>query len=150
MGRTDTEVERARGTLRHLVELSGMSQREVKKHLVEQGSRTDLPRVLSGRLDLKLRHILDIVHILGLHPQEFFRMVFKEPEQRSPFLERLEDLISPSRIQPSGREPRAGSPPEDLDDLRQRLAKLAREVEQLKATGQTRGLGSRRRPPAQR
>src|ERR1700730_10061186 len=112
MGRTDTEVERARGTLRHLVELSGMSQREVKKHLVEQGSRTDLPRVLSGRFDLKLRHILDIVHILGLHPQEFFRMVFKEPEQRSPFLERLEGLISPRRIPTSRRETRGRSPPE--------------------------------------
>jgi hypothetical protein len=93
----DAEVERARQALRGLIDLSMMSRREVERRLLEQGCGTDLGRLLSGRLDLKLRHVVDICRVLNLQPMEYFRIVFKEPEKRSPFLQRIEALLGLKR-----------------------------------------------------
>jgi hypothetical protein len=138
VGGIKAEVERARGTLRHLIELSGLSRREVKRRLVELGSDTDLARLLSGRLDVKLRHVLELGHVLGIHPLEFFHIVFKEPEQRSQFLQSLDEVIAPGRSRPAEPIPGPSLPAGDLEELRQRVAKLARDVEQLKAAANLR------------
>src|SRR5260370_14092182 len=104
MGGSKAEVNRSRETLAHLIELSGSSRREVERRLLEQGCGTDLGRLLSGRLDLKLRHIVDICRVIGIFPLEFFQIVFKDSEQRSPLLQRLEALI-PGRIARAVRAP---------------------------------------------
>jgi hypothetical protein len=133
MGGSKAQVEQARATLNDLIELSGLSRREVEQRLVEQGRGTDLARLLSGRLDLKLRHVLDLCRVLGIHPLEFFRMVFKEPERQSPFIQRLEALITPGRLRREVPAPSARPPAEDLDQLRQRVRELMLEVEELSA-----------------
>jgi hypothetical protein len=121
------EVERARGILKDLIELSGLSRREVEKRLLAGDSGTDLGRLLSGRLDLKLRHVLDIVRVLDLHPLEFFRILFREPFQRSPFLRRLDALAAP------GQPAVASRPAEtEIEEIRRCLFELARKVEMLK------------------
>ncbi len=128
MGDTKAEMERARRILGELIELSGLSRREVERRLLEEGCGTDLGRLLAGRLDLKVRHVLDLVRVLGLHPLEFFRMVFCEPEQRSPFLQRLDALLAPGRAAPA-TAPRSTTG--EIDEIRRRVLELRHEVEIL-------------------
>jgi hypothetical protein len=137
---TTAAVERARARLRDLIELSGLSRREVEKLLVEQGAGTDLGRLLSGRLDLKLRHVVDICGVIGIHPLEFFRMVFREPRQRSPLLQRLEALIAPGTLAQTVHPTTARSEEKQIDQLRQRLRDLAGDIERLVATVQAPGV----------
>jgi hypothetical protein len=128
MGGSGAEVVRARETLSHFIELSGLSRREVERRLLEQGCGTDLGRLLSGRLDLKLRHIVDICRVIGIYPLEFFHIVFKDSEQRSPLLQRLEALI-PGRIQRGARAPEGRPPAANFEDLLRRFSELLRQLE---------------------
>lgn len=128
MGGSEAEVVRARETLSHLIELSGMSRREVEKRLLEQGCGTDLGRLLSGRLDLKLRHIVDICRVIGIYPLEFFHIVWKDSEQRSPLLQRLEALI-PGRVQRAAHAPEGRPPAPNLEEMLSRFSELLRQLE---------------------
>jgi hypothetical protein len=128
MGGSEAEVVRARETLGHLIELSGMSRREVERHLLDQGCGTDLGRLLSGRLDLKLRHIVDICRAIDVYPLEFFHIVFRDSEQRSPLLQRLEALI-PSRVPRAGRAPEGRPPAPNFEDLLRRFSELLHKFE---------------------
>jgi hypothetical protein len=59
------EVARARNALRMLISLSMMSRWQVENRLIDQGCGTDLCRLLTGRLDLKMRHIVAICRVLA-------------------------------------------------------------------------------------
>jgi hypothetical protein len=89
------EVERARQVLATMIDLSMMSRREVARRMAERGINMDLGRVLRGRLHLRFCHVAAICQALDLHPLEFCRMVFGEPKERSPFLQRIEALLGP-------------------------------------------------------
>ncbi len=89
------EVARLRETLAALIDLSGLSRRQIERCLAEQDAGVDLTRLLSGRFALKLYHLLDILEVLQVHPLEFFRMVFSAPEKRSPLMARLALLFNP-------------------------------------------------------
>jgi 8-oxo-dGTP pyrophosphatase MutT (NUDIX family) len=128
---SEAEVERARATLRHLIDLSGLSRREVARRLLEERSGLDLGRLLCGRLDLKLRHALDISRVLGLHPLEFFRLVFKEPGERSPFLRQLEDLLASGPPAATSPPPTPADSTPQPDALRPGPADLARGLQHL-------------------
>jgi hypothetical protein len=137
MGGSKAEVVRSRETLSHLIELSGLSRREVERRLLEQGCGTDLGRLLGGRLDLKLRHVLDICRVIGIYPLEFFHMVFKDSEQRSPLLQRLEALIVPGRTARASRVSENRSPTTsatDVEEVHRRIAALLGELVKLTAT----------------
>src|ERR1700753_644656 len=96
---SDASVERARAILRVLVGMSGISRREVRRRLAALGSGTDVTRLLGGTLDLKLRHIVDILDVIEVHPLEFFQMTFPPPEtpRRSPVLQMLEATLEPGK-----------------------------------------------------
>jgi hypothetical protein len=127
---TRAAVERARVALRHLIELSGLSRREVEKRLLDLGCGTDLGRLLvSGRLDLKLRHILDILRVIEVYPLEFFSMICERPRERSPLLGRLEAIVFPTRVGARTEGVAPCSEVEALERLLARLAELTGEVE---------------------
>jgi hypothetical protein len=134
MGGSKADVERVRETLSHFIELSGLSRREVEKRLLEEGCGTDLGRLLSGRLDLKLRHILDICRVIGLYPQELFRIVFKEADQRSPLLQRLDVLTGPNRLSGVARSVEVRPPATDLEEMNRRLSEILRRLDVLTST----------------
>jgi transcriptional regulator with XRE-family HTH domain len=131
MSGSKAEVARVREALRSLIDLSGLSRREIEKRLSAQGSGVDLTRLLAGRFEIKLRHILDIAQVIDIHPLEFFRLTFKEPEERSPLLQRVEAVFAPGNLAAGGRRPRARPAAGDADDLPNRLKDLLREVERL-------------------
>jgi transcriptional regulator with XRE-family HTH domain len=58
--------------LRQVVELSGISEREVERRL-ELGGGT-LSRIFSGRIELKLSHLLAILEVLEMKPERFFQL----------------------------------------------------------------------------
>jgi hypothetical protein len=122
------DVARVRKVLDDLVDLSGLSRREIERRLAQQGSGFDVSRLISGRFELKFHQLLDILCVLEIHPAEFFRLIFKEPQRRSPLLVRVRSLFA------SG-EPvrqRETSPAEgDLEDLRRTLAEMERRIEHL-------------------
>ena len=56
-------------------ELSLMSRRTVSIRMAEEGSGTDLGRLLNGRVQLKIGHVVAVCRALDLHPLEFFRIL---------------------------------------------------------------------------
>jgi hypothetical protein len=133
MGGSKADVARAREALNSLIDLSDLSRREIERRLARQGSGMDLNRLLSGKFELKLYQVLDVIRVLDIHPLEFFRLVFKEPEQRSPLLERMQALFA-SVKPPAAARPPSGRPGEkDFEELRRRVDQLTHLVEQLRA-----------------
>jgi len=126
---TRAAVERARVILRQLIEFSGLSRREVEKRLVSLGCGTDLGRLLSGRLDLKLGHILDILRVIEIYPLEFFRMVCERPRERSPLLARLEAIVLPTGMAARASGGQLRSEVETLERLLMRLEDATAEIE---------------------
>jgi transcriptional regulator with XRE-family HTH domain len=72
----DDEVRRAAKLLETLIEATGMSSEELEKRLdVSPGY---LRRLLSGAVELKLRHILAILRTLEIEPSLFFQTLYPE------------------------------------------------------------------------
>jgi hypothetical protein len=125
--RVDAELDRMREALLHLIEFSTMSQREVERRLRQRGCGTDLGRLLSGRLDLKMKHVLSICRVIELEPLEFVQIALKpRPGQRSPLLRRLEALLPYAR-------PEAGppAPPPQAPDVAALLLRVQDLAERL-------------------
>jgi hypothetical protein len=131
MSRSDREVQRAREILSDLIDLSGMSRREVERRLLEEDSGTDVNRLLAGKLDLKLRHILEICRLVGIYPLVFFNILLNQPEP-SPLLRKLRVLSDAEHLRlrtGAGRTPAllgaAG------DALRRRVVDLIAELQEF-------------------
>jgi hypothetical protein len=75
-----------RETLCALINLSGLSPREIERRVARRGGAVDLVRLLAGSREMKLRDPLDVAHALGVHPTELYRLCFGEPEQPSPLV----------------------------------------------------------------
>jgi hypothetical protein len=125
------DVVRVRETLGSLVDLSGLSRREIERRLAQQGSGLDVSRLLSGKFELRLHQMLDVIRVLDIHPVEFFRLIFKEPERRSPLLERVQALFASEKTMAGARHLRPAE--KDLDELRRRLDEMAQLIEELRA-----------------
>ena len=61
------------------------------------GYRFDVCRVLTGRQDFKVRQVLAICEVIGVHPSEVFRMVLPEPATPSRLVEEVEALLRPPK-----------------------------------------------------
>jgi hypothetical protein len=133
MGGSKAEVARVREALSSLIDLSDLSRREIERRLASQGSGVDLNRLLAGKFELKLFQLLDVLQILDIHPLEFFRLIFKEPEQRNPLLERMQALFASARASAAGRPPGGRPAEKDLEEVRRRLDQLAQLVEHLRS-----------------
>jgi hypothetical protein len=119
----EPEVRRARQILVDLIELSGMSLREVASRLLDEDVATDVSRLLVGKLDLKLRHILAITRVIGLDPAIFFILLLPEPEA-SPLLDKIRPVLNAEkrRLRRAAARLTPGDPTEDLEPVR-RVAK---------------------------
>lgn len=73
----DDEVSRAAKLLDVLIQTTGVSAEELEKRL--EASPGYLDRLLSGAVELKLRHILAILRVLEIEPALFFQILYPEP-----------------------------------------------------------------------
>jgi len=129
MAGSKADIARIREALDQLVDLSGLSRREIERRLTHLGSGFNVSRLLAGRFEIKLRQMLEVLRVLEVHPVEFFRLVFKEPQARSPLLARVEALFASGKPL-AQRHP--GPAERDLDELRRRLEAMEKRFEQLR------------------
>jgi hypothetical protein len=133
-------VDRLREALGALIDLSGLSRRQIEQRLSAHGRGIDLTRLLNGRFEIKVRHVFDLSDALGCHPLEIFRLVLGEPQERSPLLQRIanvlafENLLPPPYVRAAAHPaPAAWPAAARQQDLEQRLEALMEQLEGLAA-----------------
>lgn len=126
-------VEHLRTALGSLIDLSDYSRRAVERILIARGCALDLNRLLSGKVDLKVRQLLDVCQAIGVHPMELFRLVVKEPRVPSSLVERTTALFGAATPQPALSLPGGSEEPHSqLQVLAQRVDTLHRQVDELR------------------
>lgn len=136
----DQEVRRLARLLEALVKVERVPVRELERRL-DLGGGT-LNRIFTGKIELKVRHILLVLDALGVKPPTFFELAFKVPEgEEEQASARLLESVETLRRRPwlkFQNEPEPASLTED--DVRRVVAEALREV----------GLGSRKKTPARK
>lgn len=103
----EDEIRRCAKMLESVVRMDGLSARQLEEKL-GYGAGT-VNRLFSGKIELKLRHILLILEVIGIPPSQFFREVFpederprSEPEMASRLLDLLERHVPKTPALPAG------------------------------------------------
>lgn len=78
MRKADPEVERLAELLRTFIRAAGLSMRELDEKLGLSPSYAS--RLLKG--DLRLRHLLQVLQVLGVAPGAFFELAFPKAERQ--------------------------------------------------------------------
>lgn len=73
----EDDVRRYAKLLEAVVKLSDLSTREIERRL-DLGGGT-LNRVFTGRIDLKVRHLLLVLEVVGMRPERFFQLACRPP-----------------------------------------------------------------------
>ena len=128
----DDEVTRAARLLETMMKMAGINRQELDRRMA--AGRGYASQVLSGRMELKYRHILAMLQALDVHPATFFGILHPPPEspgsattserlltelRRAGFGDRRQALPAPSP---------APLPPIDPDDLDRRIRIAVREA----------------------
>lgn len=132
------ELTRITSLLETLVFAKKIRIREVERRLgISNGT---LARIFSGKIELKFRHILDLLEILEVQPKTFFKVAYSLSEpgvvQAEELLRQVQGIVLP--------EPAATAilTREDVEAMiAEALAKPG-----AKPPGQASSAGSRRRP----
>lgn len=133
----DEEIRRYAKVLEAVVKLSDLSTRELERRL-DLGGGT-LNRIFTGRIDLKLRHILLVLDVVGMKPARFFQLACGRPAPESESSLTAEILESFQKFgygigRPPNRQAPADPPPSD-DELDRRIeAALERVLSKFTAT----------------
>jgi transcriptional regulator with XRE-family HTH domain len=107
----EDEVRQAARLLESLIQAAGVPESELERRLdVSPGY---VGRVLSGEIELKLRHILSFLRVLEIEPALFFESLY--PAQPSGGTIRMEDLQE--RLEGLGLGHPSEAPPLVVDDL---------------------------------
>jgi transcriptional regulator with XRE-family HTH domain len=111
----DDEVRRAAKLLEALIQVTGESQEELERRL--EASPGYLGRLLAGRVELKLRHILAVLRVLEIEPSLFFKTLY--PGEDLAGTVQLDELRRQVRSLGVGSEPalKAGVEMKDLERL---------------------------------
>ncbi|HZF12902.1 MAG TPA: hypothetical protein VFE33_29285 [Thermoanaerobaculia bacterium] len=156
------EVERAIKLIEGVMRVQGVTKKILDERLGK--SPGYFAQVLSGRLELKYRHILAILRGLDLEPRVFFRSLFPEPGEAASGARMLERLFAELQRSgygsyhlanpappPSPAQPSAISP-DELDRRIQAAVTAALAERERKADGGIGGMGglSEIQPPRAR
>ena len=130
----DDEVRRAAKLLDVLIQATGVSPEELERRL--EASPGYLGRLLSGAVELKLRHILAILRILEIDPTLFFQTLYPEsgPAGGTVQLDELRVQVESLGIREREEEsqpPKPAGGMEDLERLVQGVAQAARSRRKL-------------------
>jgi transcriptional regulator with XRE-family HTH domain len=103
--KTESEVTRLTNLLTSAIRFSGWKQRDIEKALgMSSGS---MSRLLSGGIELKIKHVLEICSVIGFPPARFFHASYPDAEQGGPDSARLQRLLE--QLHPIG-EPETAAP----------------------------------------
>lgn len=112
----EDDIRRCAKMLESVVRMDGMSARQLEEKL-GYGAGT-VNRLFSGKIELKLRHILLILEVIGIPPSQFFREVFPEdgrPRSEPEMASRLLDLLERHAPRPAARPAAPEVTDEELD-----------------------------------
>jgi transcriptional regulator with XRE-family HTH domain len=116
------QIEQLARVLKVLLRFSKVQNQEIEKRLGFSGGY--MSRLLSGKIDIKISHILDIAEILRIHPHELFAIAFPQTASGpSPGLHHMQQVLPhllPASLGPAAAEPPA-PPALDLERLHQKL-----------------------------
>lgn len=76
MRKSDPEVSRVAEALRDAIRKARTSQRAVELALGQ--SKGYLSQLLGGNLDLKLKHVFEILGVIGAEPADFFVKLYED------------------------------------------------------------------------
>src|SRR5437763_7560326 len=126
----EDEIRRATKLLATLVQIAGLDRQDLDR-LLGQG-RGYASQVLTGRVELKYRHILAILDVVDVEPGIFFRVLYPEPDEprqgaggrvMERLLERLNQAGYPGRPSAAAELPAAI----DTEELVRRIQSVFRE-----------------------
>ena len=123
--------------IRIMIRRSDLSQRIVEERA--GFSKGYLSQLLAHNLDLKMWHVLAILDVFDVQPADFFEDVFPRPKRMTLGGQALEDFLAgaeplPDDIEDSiNRLYRLGV--ESMTELRMRLGRCEKAVDQLEARG---------------
>ncbi|HEV3074636.1 MAG TPA: hypothetical protein VHB47_09490 [Thermoanaerobaculia bacterium] len=118
--------------MRSIIDVAGLSYREIERTLASEGHGFNVARMLSGRFELRLHQVLDVLRVLEIHPAEFFRLVFKDPPMHSPLLERIRELFGAVRAPAVAPRSTMSGPQPTIEGLQRRVDELGRLVDELR------------------
>jgi transcriptional regulator with XRE-family HTH domain len=108
MEKTEVEVARLTNLLASAIKFSGWKQRDIEKTL--GWSSGSMSRLLSGGIELKIKHVQEICGVIGFPPARFFHAAYPTADEGSPESARLQRLLE--QLHPAEPEPVAApSPP---------------------------------------
>jgi hypothetical protein len=100
------------------------------EHRIGMGSGT-LTRIFRGEIDLKFRHVFDVLDGLGVSHEEFFRLAYKDSPTRSELLaqEMMKLLGNQMPVRPSAQlqEGKLAAEPITEEDIDRRIEKALRD-----------------------
>jgi transcriptional regulator with XRE-family HTH domain len=115
---TDREVARLRELLRRATRLSGVSNKEIERRLnMSSGS---LSRLFAGGIELKVKHVLDILKQIDMPPAAFFHLAFPdEEEDGSDIGIALKGLLGERKTarKDTAQRPPAGPTQEEIEEM---------------------------------
>ena len=122
----DDEVRRATKLLETIMQAAGMTRKDLDQKL--SAGPGYVSQVLTGRMELKFRHILAILRALDVEPSVFFQTLY--PEDRPPtdavvmeeFLRRFQKLGFGAQPTPP---PTPGIDPQELERMIQSAVRAA-------------------------
>jgi transcriptional regulator with XRE-family HTH domain len=111
-----TQTTRLNQVLKTSIRALGLTLREVERRLGM--SRGYLSRLFAGEMDLKVDHVVEIAEILGIEPEEIFRLAFpSSPAEPGHVTVRLREAFG---VESEPAPPETGPP-----------SALEREIEQI-------------------
>ena len=107
------DLRQLRAVLRQAISASRLSARHIETAMgLGHGN---LERILDGRNDLRVRHLLGLAKLLQIPPQDFLELGVAQPEAGTKY--RLKDWIMPPAFQPPNAKQKADAPAADLGKL---------------------------------
>lgn len=113
------DLRQLRAVLRQAVNACGLSVRDIETAMgLGHGN---IERILDGRSDLRVRHLLGLARVLKIPPQDFLELGLPQPEGGTKY--RLRDWIIPREMAPPHLAKTADGSGDDI-------ARLVREAVQ--------------------
>lgn len=113
------DLRQLRAVMRQAISSCRMSARDVERAM--EIGHGNLERILDGRNELRVRHIVALARLLKVPPQDFLELGVPQPEGSTKY--RLRDWILPQQISPPNAAKRADAAAGDV-------ARLVREAVQ--------------------
>jgi hypothetical protein len=154
----ETEVLHYARVLRQAIRVSGLSVSEVERRL-GQGPKS-LRRVFAGAVDLKFKHVVSVLRIIGISQEEFFALSAQGRRRRGPrsrgseFLAAFESMGYRGELVPGDDEDDPVSEEElsrmVADAVKQVLERRARATDQVTDPGEPAKKGRAKGPAARK